>query len=91
MWFRILSKIVPYENTIESKVKHNVKNENKRCKEDKIKSLNENLLCGKYINKIININFLTTENINDIRTMSNENKMDIIIALNNVIKLHKES
>ena len=42
-------------------------------------------LCKKYIHEIRNIKILDEEMINNIRNMSNEDKMDIIISFNDVV------
>ena len=42
-------------------------------------------LCKKYIHEIRNIKILDKEMINNIRNMSNEDKMDIIISFNDVV------
>lgn len=42
-------------------------------------------LCKKYIHEIRNIKILDEEMINNIRNMSNEDKMDIIISFNDVL------
>jgi hypothetical protein len=55
--------------------------------EDKIKN---NELFKKYIHYIRNINVLDNEMINNIRSMSNEEKMAIIITFNIVIENIKE-
>ena len=48
--------------------------------------LNVNELLKKYIHDIRNINVLDEEMLNNIRIMSDDDKMNIIIALNDVIK-----
>ena len=42
-------------------------------------------LCKKYIHEIRNIKILDEEMINNIRNMSNEDKMDIIISFNDIL------
>ena len=60
--------------------------EDKDCKEDKIINHNTNDLCKKYINIIRrNMRALDKEMINNIKNMSNEEKMDIIISFNEVV------
>uniref|UniRef100_A0A6C0EUX1 Uncharacterized protein n=1 Tax=viral metagenome TaxID=1070528 RepID=A0A6C0EUX1_9ZZZZ len=62
------------------------KDEDKDCKEDKIINHNTNDLCKKYINIIRrNMRALDKEMINNIKNMSNEEKMDIIISFNEVV------
>jgi hypothetical protein len=59
--------------------------EHKDCKEDKITN-NVNDLFKMYLHDIRNLKILDKEMINNIRNMSNEDKMDIIITLNDVIE-----
>ena len=56
------------------------------CKEDKIINHNATDLCKKYIHEIRNIKPLDKEMINNIRNMSNKDKMDIIIEFNDVVE-----
>lgn len=53
-------------------------------KHDKLIAHND--LFRKYIHDIRNMKTLDNEMINNIRIMSNEDKMDIIIAFNNVVE-----
>ena len=53
--------------------------EHKDCKEDKMLNNNATDLCKKYIHEIRNMNLLDKEMINNIRNMSNEEKMNIIV------------
>jgi hypothetical protein len=55
-------------------------------KENKIISHNDIDLFRKYINDIVDLKLLDKEMINNIRNMTNEDKMDIIITLNNVVQ-----
>ncbi len=60
--------------------------EDNDCKEDKIINHNTSHLCNKYINIIRrHMRSLDKEMINNIKNMSNEEKMDIIIALNDLV------
>ncbi len=43
-------------------------------------------LCRKYVHDVRNMKSLDKEMINNIRNMSNEEKMEIIIALNDVVE-----
>ena len=61
--------------------------DHKDCKEDKM--LNNTDLCKRYIHDIRNIKSLDKEMINNIRNMSNEEKMNIIISLNDVVEYVK--
>lgn len=62
------------------------KDQYKDCKEDKIINHNTNYLSKKYINIIRrNMRALDKEMINNIKNMSNEEKMDIIISFNEVV------
>jgi hypothetical protein len=79
MCFRKLPKIIPY--TKNNKI---MNSEEKSYREDKKKKQNEQQLCSEYIDKIINYETLSIGDINNIRNMSDENKMDIILAFNNV-------
>ena len=63
--------------------------EHKDCKEDKMLNNNATDLCKKYIHEIRNIKSLDKEMINNIRNMSNEEKMNIIISLNEMIEYVK--
>jgi hypothetical protein len=56
------------------------------CTEDKMTNDNDNDLFKKYIHDIRNMKVLNKEMINNIRIMSNEKKMDIIIALNDIVE-----
>ena len=64
--------------------------EHKDCKEDKIINHNNTYLCKRYIHEIRNMKPLDKEMINNIRNMSNEEKINIIISLNDVIKYVKD-
>ena len=61
--------------------------DHKDCKEDKM--LNKTDLYKRYIHDIRNIKPLDKEMINNIRNMSNEEKMNIIISLNDVVEYIK--
>jgi len=54
--------------------------------ENNIINRNASDLCKKYIENIKNLIKIDEEMINNIRNMSNEDKMDIIIEFNNVIE-----
>jgi hypothetical protein len=56
------------------------------CIENKIIIHNVTDLRTKYIQNIKNLITINTEMINNIRNMSNEDKMDIIIEFNNVVE-----
>lgn len=56
------------------------------CKEDKITNQNDTDLFIKYLHDIRNMKTLNKEMINNIRNMSNEEKMDIILSFNNVVE-----
>jgi fructose/tagatose bisphosphate aldolase len=58
---------------------------------DNIQNENVSELCKLYRYNIINMNILDTEMINNIRNMSDEEKMEIIIAFNRVLKWVIES
>ena len=60
------------------------------CKEDKIINHNATDLCKKYIHEIRNIKPLDKEMINNIRNMSNEEKINIIITFNEMIRHLKD-
>ena len=60
------------------------------CKEDKIINHNATDLCKKYIHEIRNIKPLDKEMINNIRNMSNEEKINIIITFNEMIRYLKD-
>ena len=66
--------------------------EHKDCKEDKMLNNNNNNtdLYKRYIHEIRNIKPLDKEMINNIRNMSNEEKMNIIISLNDVVEYVKD-
>ena len=64
--------------------------EHKDCKEDKMLNNNATDLCKKYIHEIRNMNLLDKEMINNIRNMSNEEKMNIIISFNDMVGYIKE-
>ncbi len=49
-------------------------------------SKNVDNLPNKYVYAVRNLKLLTKENINDIRTMTNNDKMEIIVALNDVVE-----
>jgi hypothetical protein len=63
---------------------------NTDCKEDKQINHNATDLCKRYMHEIRNMKPLDTEMINNIRNMSNEEKMNIIISLNEMIKYVKD-
>jgi len=54
--------------------------------ENNIINHNASDLCKKYIKNIKNLIKIDEEMINNIRNMSNEDKMDIIIEFNNVVE-----
>jgi hypothetical protein len=54
--------------------------------ENNIINDNASELCKKYIENIKNLIKIDEKMINNIRNMSNEDKMDIIIEFNNVIE-----
>jgi len=54
--------------------------------ENNIINHNASDLCKKYIENIKNLIKIDEEMINNIRNMSNEDKMDIIIKFNNVVE-----
>ena len=58
-------------------------------KEDTMINYNDNDLFRKYIHDIRNMKILDKEMINNIRNMSNEEKIEIIIALNDNIEYIK--
>jgi hypothetical protein len=60
--------------------------EHKDCKEDKLTNNSVTDLHRRYLHDIRNLKILDKEMINNIRNMSNEEKMDIIITLNDVIE-----
>jgi len=70
-------------NKVEPKITGEI---NTSYKNDKIKNQNNSILLRKYLHDIRNIKLLDKEMINNIRNMSNEEKMDIIITLNNVVE-----
>jgi len=51
---------------------------------------NASVLCKKYIHDIRNMKSLDKEMINNIRNMSNEEKMNIIISLNDILEYMKD-
>jgi hypothetical protein len=55
-------------------------------KEDNMTNYNSTDLFKEYLHDIRNIKILDKTMINNIRNMSSENKMDIIIAFNDVIE-----
>lgn len=59
-------------------------------KEDKIINHNASDLCKRCIHDIRNIKSLDKVMINNIRNMSNEEKMNIIISFNEVLEYVKE-
>ena len=63
--------------------------EDKDCKEDKIINHNAIDLCKRYIHEIRNMKPLDKEMINNIRNMSNEEKMNIIISFNDILEYTK--
>jgi len=60
--------------------------EYKDCKEDEITNNNTTYLFREYIHYIRNMKILDKQMINNIRNMSNEEKIEIIIALNDVVE-----
>jgi hypothetical protein len=60
--------------------------EYKDCKEDKMNNHNVTDLFRKYVHDVRNMKRLDKEMINNIRNMSNEEKMEIIIAFNDVVE-----
>ena len=58
----------------------------KEYKDYKITNNNDNSLFRKYLHDIRNMQILDKEMINKIRSMSNEEKMEIIIAFNDVVE-----
>ena len=62
----------------------------KEYKEDKTPNHYSNDLFNKILHDIRNMKTLDNEMINNIRNMSDEDKMDIIIALNDVVVHLKE-
>lgn len=71
------------------KQKQKLGGEHKDCKEDKIINHNANDLCKRYIHEIRNMKPLDKEMINNIRNMSNEEKMNIIISFNDILEYTK--
>jgi hypothetical protein len=59
------------------------------CKEDKITNRNDNEIFRRYLHEVRNMKTLDKEMINNIRNMSHEDKMDIIIAFNDVVETLK--
>jgi hypothetical protein len=59
------------------------------CKEDKISNRNDNEIFRRYLHEVRNMKTLDKEMINNIRNMSHEDKMDIIIAFNDVVETLK--
>jgi hypothetical protein len=60
--------------------------EYKDCKEEQMNNHNVTDLFRKYVHDVRNMKSLDKEMINNIRNMSNEEKMEIIIALNDVVE-----
>jgi hypothetical protein len=60
--------------------------EHKDCKEDKMLNDNAGDLYKRYIHDIRNMKPLDKGMINNIRNMSNEDKMNIIILFNDVLE-----
>ena len=60
--------------------------EHKGSIEYKITNQNDNDLYKRYIHDIRNMKTLDKEMINNVRNMSNEEKMNIIITLNDVVE-----
>ena len=58
----------------------------KDCKEEKMNNHNDADLFRRYVHNVRNMKSLDKEMINNIRNMSNEEKMEIIIALNDVVE-----
>lgn len=58
-------------------------------KEDKMLINNATDLCKKYLHEIRNMKSLDKEMINNIRNMSNEEKMNIILSLNEMFEYLK--
>lgn len=54
--------------------------------ENKSENVNNNVLCKKYMHYIRNCKVLDETMIHNIRSMSNEEKINIIISLNEVVK-----
>jgi len=72
----------PKNNTTDTKIGVGAKD----YKDYKITNHNDNSLFRKYLHDIRNIKILDKEMINNIRSMSNEEKMEIIIAFNDVVE-----
>jgi hypothetical protein len=68
-----------FNNKAESKCSNNSKEEKKIIH-------NDSDLCRKYMHDIRNMKTLDNEMINNIRNMSNEEKMVIILAYNDVVE-----
>lgn len=49
-------------------------------------SIDENLLLNNYLHHIRNFKLLTDEMLNNIKYLSEEDKMNIIIALNRIVQ-----
>jgi galactose-1-phosphate uridylyltransferase len=64
----------------------NNKAESKCSKDEKMANYNGSDLFRKYVHDIRNMIILDKETINNIRNMTNEEKMDIILALNDVVE-----
>jgi hypothetical protein len=62
----------------------------KDYKDYKITNHNDSSLFRKYLHDIRNMKTLDKELINNIRSMSNEEKMEIIIAFNDVVESIKK-
>ena len=75
------------ENNNDYKIENN--NDYKIENNNDYKIENKDDFFKKYLHDIRNIKILDKEMINNIRNMSNENKMNIIIELNNVIETLK--
>jgi len=60
------------------------------CKEDKLINHNTTNLCKMYIHDIRNMKPLDKEMINNIRKMTNEEKINIIISFNEMINYVKD-
>jgi hypothetical protein len=59
--------------------------EGQNVKEDNLTTDNKSEIFKKYLHDIRNMRVLDDEMINNIRTMSNEDKMEIIILFNDVV------
>jgi len=73
-------------NITQAKLTGGERAEYKDCKEDKTTNRNGSDLCKKYMHDIRNVKSLDEEMINNVRNMLNEEKMNIIISFNEMLK-----